>query len=95
MNVVNNIRNYLDKITSQIVNNFSFKNDVYKFAGIICCPYNGHYTCIIFDIDEDIKNFKKGRCYFYDDCSQKHNLTELKDYRSIFKNHLPYICLYK
>ena len=92
--VVNNIRNYLDKITSQIVNNFSFKNDAYKLAGIICCPYNGHYTCIVIDIDEDIKNIKKGRSYFYDDCSREHNLTELKDYRSIFKNHLPYICLY-
>ena len=60
-NVVNNFRKYLDKITLQIANNFTFNNDVYELSGIICCPYNDHYICIVIDIEEDIKNIIKGR----------------------------------
>ncbi len=51
----------MDKITLQIANNFTFNNDVYELSGIICCPYNDHYICIVIDIEEDIKNIIKGR----------------------------------
>ena len=52
--IINNIKN-INKIVNQIVYNFEFKASKSGLEGIICCPYAGHYTCILVKINEDYK----------------------------------------
>lgn len=91
--VINNIRHNLVKIINQLEYNIKIRNDVYNLSGIICCPYNGHYTCIIINLNENFYCLKKGLNYFYDDMNYNHCLIEITNFKDILKDNLPYIAI--
>lgn len=41
--IFNNIRNNINKIKSQIIDNFDFNNNNYNLGGIICIPFAHHF----------------------------------------------------
>ena len=63
-------------------------------SGIICCPYNGHYTPIIVNIREKIGSLNINANYFYDDCSLNHEVMEIENYDNLLEDYLPYVVIY-
>ena len=92
--VFNNIRLNKNLIIDQIANNFNFYNKNYELSGIICCPYEGHYTAIILDLNKDFKKLNINSNYYYDDCSFKNDLIKLENFKIKISNDLPYILIY-
>lgn len=92
--VINNIRYNLDKIKKQLEYNIKIRNNVYNLSGLICCPYNGHYTCILFNLNENFYSLKKGLNYFYDGMNIIHDLIEITNFKELLEDNLPYITIY-
>ena len=62
--VFNKIKKNINRIKTQIIDNFKFNNIVYNLACIICMPYAHHYTGILINMDNDYYNLKKGFSLF-------------------------------
>jgi hypothetical protein len=86
--VINNIRHNLDKIKKQLEYNIKIRNDVYNLSGLIYCPYNGHYNCILINLNENFYNLKKGLNYFYDNMNINHDLIEITNYKDLLEHNL-------
>ena len=69
----------------------------YRLVGLILCPFNGHYICIIIKpsgkfLKCEFKNFKH---YMHDDMKNCGLLIELDDSDNLFNHGIPYILIYK
>ena len=84
----------MDKIKNQLENNIIIRNDVYILLGLISCPFNEHYICMLINLYEDFNSLKKGLTYFYDDMSINHDLNEISNYKDLLEDNLPYIGIY-
>ena len=72
-------------------------NITYTLSGLILCPFNGHYICLIINpkgkyIKCSFKNYKN---YMHDDLKNNGLMIELNDTDNIFDFGIPYILIYK
>ena len=63
----NRLKSNIEVIKNIIVNEFIVYNTKYVLKSIICCPFSGHYNCVLINLDEDSHLLKKNGNYFYDD----------------------------
>ena len=81
-------------IISQLESKIYIRSDIYILSGIICCPYNGHYTCLLINLNENYLCLKKHLNYYYNDTSNYHDLVEVDNIKDVLVDAIPYMTLY-
>ena len=92
--IYNNINNNKLDIISQLESKIYIRSDIYILSGIICCPYNGHYTSLLINLNENYLYLKKHLNYYYGDTSYCHDLVEVDNIKDVLVDAVPYMALY-
>ena len=91
----NRLKSNIEVIKNIIVNEFIVYNTKYVFKSIICCPFSGHYNCVLINLDEDSHLLKKNCNYFYDDRLNDNLIEEIfGDWKNNLNKNYPAILLY-
>ena len=73
---------------------FIYENKIYTLKSLIFTPQSDHFTTIILNNQNEVKNLKKGLSYFYNGDTTNHCLEIINELNSILDRNLIYLDLY-
>ena len=90
------INSKIETILNILVDEFIVYNIKYSLKGIICSPFSGHYSGLLYKLQNNLFLLEKGFNFYYDDYTNNNEIIKINEnYKGVLRNNLPFIIIYK
>ena len=93
--IYDKIKSNLDYIKKTLVVSFIFCDCSYKFRGLICQEYAGHYSAILINLEINYFLLEKGLNYYYNDRKDNNEIIPLINWKDKLDEDILVLALYE